>query len=315
MLRYSVAVPLAMFWLALPALPQDQSASTSQDSPFQISIDLNLVVLPVTVRDKRGGFASDLSERDFEIYEDGVKQTIRLFRHEDIPVTVGLVIDHSGSMQQKIADVVAAAEAFVQLSNPQDQMFVVNFNERVMEGLPAEVPFTNSPEQMRAAILKAPLTGQTALYDAMGEALNRLREASQQKKVLIAISDGGDNASTLTLPHVLKRADELNAIVYTIGIFAREDPDQNQGVLHKLAKETGGEAYFPAQFNAAVTICQEIARDIRHQYTLGYVSSSVKAGGHRTIRVVAKSPGKDLVVRTRGGYVAGSPEAKNEAGK
>ena len=289
---------------ARSASPQDQS----QENPFQISVNLNLVVLPVTVRDRKGGFAADLNEKNFEVYEDGVRQTVRLFRHEDIPVTAGLVVDHSGSMRNKIADVTQAAMAFVRSSNDNDQMFVVNFNERVTLGLPEATPFTDRPEDMQSAILKAPLTGQTALYDAMDVALDRLRSGDRQKKALVVISDGGDNASKIALPQILKKASESNAVVYAIGIFDRDDPDQNPGVLSRLAKETGGEAWFPARFGEASAICEGIARDIRNQYTLGYVSSNPRAGGHRAVRVVAKAAGKDLLVRTRSGYIAGGDE-------
>ncbi len=281
-----------------------RSYLNSQDQDFRISVNLNLVVLPVTVRDKKGGFASDLREQDFEVFEDGAKQSVRLFRHEDTPVTVGLVVDHSGSMQRKMTDVLAAAQVFVRQSNEDDQMFVVNFNERVTLGLPANIPFTNRPEVMESAIEEAPVTGQTALYDAIDVALERLKAGNREKKVLVVISDGGDNASKLAMPQILKKADESNVLIYTIGIFEPNDPDQNIPVLRRMAKETGGEAFFPEYFSQAESICQEIAKDIRHQYTLGYVSNSTKSGGHRAIRVVARAPGKDLVARTRAGYTA-----------
>ena len=295
-------------FLALLFLPSGQSLDAQTEgepsTPFQISVNLNLVVLPATVRDKKGGFASDLQQEIFEVYEDGVRQNIRLFRHEDIPVTVGLVVDHSGSMHKKLSDVLAAAEAFVQLSNPDDQMFVVNFNEHVKLGLPPEIPFTNRADAMEHAIRNAPITGETALYDALDMGLQRLAAGNREKKVLIVISDGGDNASTLTMSQMLKKAGESNAILYTIGIFDKDDPDQNAGVLRRLAKETGGEAFFPAEFSDAVNVLQEIAKDIRHQYTFGYVSSNARPDGRRAIRVVARAVGKDLVVRTRASYTA-----------
>src|SRR6185312_8339095 len=143
-----------------------------QDSSFQISVDVNFVVMPVTVRDHKGGFASDLTKENFEIYEDGVRQSIRLFRHEDIPVTVGIVVDHSGSMTAKMADVVAAAEEFAKSSNPQDEMFVVNFNEQASLGLPSNVAFTHFATLLRDAIEDAPATGETALYDALDLAMD-----------------------------------------------------------------------------------------------------------------------------------------------
>ena len=130
---------------------------------YRISVDLDMVVLPATVRDRQGRLVSDLRKQDFEVYEDGVPQRLRLFRHEDVPVAVGLVVDHSGSMQPKLAEVTAAARAFVQSSNPEDQMFVVNFNEKVTLGLPATIRFTNSSTELEGAISKAPAAGMTAL--------------------------------------------------------------------------------------------------------------------------------------------------------
>jgi VWFA-related protein len=258
----------------------------------------------VTVRDRKGAFAGDLSKENFEVYEDGVKQSIRLFRHEDIPVTAGIVVDHSGSMTGKIADVVAAAEKFADLSNPQDQMFVVNFNEQASLGLPPNVPFTHFATLLREAIENAPAAGQTALYDALNLAIERLHDGKPDKKVLVVFSDGGDNASQINLHDVLEKAARSNAIVYTLGIFAKDDPDQNTGVLKRLAKESGGEAFFPEHYQDAAEICAEIAKEIRHQYTLGYISTSTKSGGRRKLRVEAHAPGKDLKVRTRSGYEA-----------
>ncbi|HUI59262.1 MAG TPA: VWA domain-containing protein, partial [Steroidobacteraceae bacterium] len=170
-------------------------AEGQETPPYQISVNVDLVVLHATVRDRKGGFASDLREGDFGVYEDGVRQSIRLFRHEDLPVTVGLVVDHSGSMHRKLADVIAAARTFVRSSNPEDEMFVVNFNEHVTLGLPVAIRFTNRIDELEAAVLRAPAMGQTALYDAVVESLERLRSGGRDKKVLIVISDGGDNAS------------------------------------------------------------------------------------------------------------------------
>ncbi|HEY4088733.1 MAG TPA: VWA domain-containing protein [Bryobacteraceae bacterium] len=274
------------------------------DSSFQISVDLNLVVLPVTVRDRNGAFASGLTKENFEIYEDGVRQSVRLFRHEDIPVTAGIVVDHSGSMNAKMADVVAAAKEFAKSSNPQDQMFVVNFNERASLGLHSNIAFTHLSTLLSEAIEDAPVTGQTALYDALDLAIGRLPEGQPEKKVLVVFSDGGDNASKTTMADVLQKAARSNAIVYTLGIFAKEDPDQNTRVLKRLAKESGGEAFFPGQYADAAKICGGIATDIRHQYTLGYISTNTKTGGQRNVKVVAHATGKDLKVRTRAGYEA-----------
>ena len=289
---------------AITAAPQD-TAGSDTTTPFQISVSLNLVVLPTTVLNKKGGYATDLHKENFDVFEDNVRQTLRLFRSDDIPVTAGLVIDHSGSMQHKMPEVLTAADAFVRSSNPEDQMFVVNFNERVTMGLLPAVPFSDQATELETAIRRAPTSGETALYDAVDVALEKLKSGERDKKVLVVISDGGDNASVIDLRQILKKAEETNVLVYTIGIFEPNDPDQNPGVLKRLAHESGGEAYFPSKLSEIPGICESIAKEIRHQYTLGYVSTNSKPGGRRAIRVVAHAPGKDLTVRTRSGYIAG----------
>ena len=284
---------------------QDVPPVTAQ--PFHISVDVDLVVLNASVRDQKGWFASDLHEQDFEVYEDGVKQSIRLFRHEDVPVTVGLVVDHSGSMRNKLGDVVAAARTFVHASSPQDQMFVVNFNENVTLGLPDSIRLSNSADELARAIANTPVTGKTALYDAVVKARERLQEGAPEKKVLIVISDGGDNASRHTLAEVLAMAGQSGVLVYTIGIFDPENSDKNPDVLRRLALPTGGEAFFPGEYKEVIAICERIARNIRDQYTIGYVSSNpAQTTAFRVIRVVAKTAGKKkLFVSTRSGYLAG----------
>ena len=310
----------ALTILLLASLAAVQTASEAQaPEPYKISVNVDLVVLQATVRDRKGRLVSDLGEQDFQIYEDGIRQSIRLFRHEDIPVTVGLVIDHSGSMRPKIADVIAGARTFVRSSNQDDQMFVVNFNENVTLGLAGAMRFTNRSEELESAILKAPTMGRTALYDAVVDALERLQAGSREKKVLLVISDGGDNASTHSLADVLKLAGQSSALVYTIGIFDPDDEDRNPDVLRLLDQAPGGDAFFPEQFNEVVAICERIARDIRNQYTLGYVSTTgAESGGYRTIRVAAgRSTGGKLQVRARSGYFPGGgqrPE-KREARK
>jgi len=286
---------------------QTSPAAAGQDSqPFRIAVNVNLVVLPAVVRDRQGRFVSDLRQQDFEVYEDGVLQTIRMFEHEDMPVTVGLVVDHSGSMHRKMLDVIAAASTFARSSNRQDQMFVVNFNEKVTLGLPADVLFTDDPEELQGAIARTEAAGETALYDAIVTALERLQTGSREKKVLLIISDGGDNKSTHSLADVLKLAGQSNAVIYSVGIFDPQDPDQNPGMLRRVARETGGEAFFPSELEEVVPICERIARDIRHQYTIGYTSSQkAQPGATRAIRVVAHGPDGKLSVRARTSYIAG----------
>jgi len=302
---------------AQPPIPPPVETEDQESVRFSVNVDL--VLLHATVRDRQGLFVSDLREQDFEVYEDGVRQRIRLFKREDTPVTVGLVIDHSGSMRPKLNDVIAAAWTFARASNPDDEMFIVNFNEYVTLGLPIDKPFTNDPNELQRAISRTPADGQTALYDAIGVALNRLQRGRREKKVLIVISDGGDNASKRTMDQVLKMAGQSSAIIYTIGTFDAEDEDANPRVLRRLARTTGGEAFFPEHHQAVVELCGRIAHDIRNQYIIGYVSTNPSRNGtYRAMRVVAKAPGHGrLSVRTRAGYIAGgdSPPATGDGAR
>lgn len=277
------------------------------DEAFRISVDVNLVVLHATIRDREGRPVPHLREQDIEVYEDGVRQSVRFFSHEDTPVTVGILVDHSGSIRHKLPGVVAASRSFVRSSHPLDQMFVVNFNEHVTLPQPDTAPFTSRPDELERAITSAPATGRTALYDAILIAVERLRLGSLEKRALIVISDGGDNASAHGLDEVLKTAALSSALIYTIGVFDSDDPDRNPGVLRQLAKATGGEAFFPADRAALAGACQRIAADIRQHYTISYVSSnrSLKSGAYRAVRLIARQDGRKLYTRARAGYITG----------
>lgn len=310
----TLALPVLFCMLSGFATAQVAPPGNGRDQEnFRISVEVDLVVLPATVRDHAGHTVLGLAQRDFEVYDDGALQPIRLFRHDDAPVTIGLVVDHSGSMQEKLSEVTAAARAFVRSSNPEDEMFVVNFNEKVSLGLPGAMRFSNSANELGSAIWDAPAAGTTALYDAIIEALKGLQKGDRDKKVLIVISDGGDNASQSSLDRVLKAAERSNAVIYTIGVFDEGDPDQNPKVLRRLARETGGEAFFPSELRETVEICKRIAREVRDQYTIGYSSMNGKPGAYHTIRVTARSEGHGkLSVRTRAGYIA---EGEAQPGK
>jgi VWFA-related protein len=276
-----------------------------------------MVVLRATAQDHKGVLVSGLGKDDFQVYEDGVLQPIKFFSHEDIPVTVGLVIDNSGSMRPKRADVVAASMAFARSSNPQDQMFVVNFNERVSFGLPDYLPFTDQVAQLEAALSTIKANGETALYDAVAVALEHLKKGDRDKKVLMVISDGGDNASKHKLTDIITLLGQPDVIVYTIGIFDVQDADRNPGVLKRLAKDTGGEAFLPESLKDIAPICERIAHDIRNQYTIAYVPTNRnRDGSYRVIQVKANAPRRGrLLVRTRSGYFAPSASPSSPAAK
>lgn len=302
-----LAAFLILFTLSNWARSQEPSSAPNRPvDAYTLRVSVDMVVLRATAQDRKNILVSGLDKDDFQVYEDGVLQPIKYFSHEDVPVTVGLVVDNSGSMRPKRRDVIAAAMAFARSSNPQDQMFVVNFNERVSFGLPGSMPFTDQLAQLQAALSSVAADGQTALYDAMAVALDHLQSGNRDNKVLIVVSDGGDNASKHKLAEIVARAGQPGAIIYTIGVFDEEDPDRNPGVLKRLAKETGGEAFLPESLADVTPICERIARDIRSQYTIAYVPTNRKRDGtYRVIQVKANMRGRgSLSVRTRTGYFA-----------
>jgi Ca-activated chloride channel family protein len=296
--------------IVLPGVagPQEISPSHSQQSgdQFTISVTVDMVVIHATVRNRNSALVSGLGKEDFQVYEDGVLQQIESFSREDIPVTVGLVVDNSGSMRPKRPEVISAALAFARSSNAEDQMFVVSFNENVFFGLPDDTPFTDKEAQLKAALSKITADGRTALYDAVAAALEHLKKGTRDKKVLIVISDGGDNASKCNLAQIMSMAGQSDAIIYTIGVFDEDDPDRNPHALRQLAKATGGEAFLPSSVKEITPICGQIARDIRNQYSIAYLPTNRKQDGtYRVITVNAKARDRGpLLVRTRAGYYA-----------
>ena len=232
-----------------------------------ISVSTNLVDLPITVTDRKGNFVDGLAKENFRIFENGRQETISMFGRQDLPVAVGLVVDHSASMGPKLAEVSAAAEAFARSSNPQDHLFVVNFNELVALTLPAAVPFTSDERELRAALAGTGANGQTALYDAVIEALRHLSLSSFNRHALILVTDGGDNASRHTQAQMLDAARMSNAQIYCIGIYnGEEDPDASPRVLRKLAKATGGEANFSSSPAEVTDITRKFVSAVRADF-------------------------------------------------
>jgi Ca-activated chloride channel homolog len=286
---------------ALPALPT-HPAHSPQDF---LGASSELVVLPVVVTDKHGGFVTDLTKDAFTVYDNGRRMPIDVFSSDDTPVTVGLVIDASGSMRAKIGEVIAAAMSFVRLSNPDDEFFAVRFNDDVR-------PVTTDPlatrladaDAIRQALRSIRPDGRTALYDGLIDGLDRLDAGTRPRKVLILISDGGDNASVSARDAVLERARRSNAAIYTIGLFDELDPDRNPRLLKQLARETGGERYLPASAGPLLSACDRIAREIRAGYTIGYAPPDRDGAFHRVRVEVKPAEGRRVDVRTRPGYFA-----------
>lgn len=296
-----LAIARALPLLALIAVPN----VGAQPSTVTFSTEVNLVVLNATVRNRKGEYVSGLEKADFQVFENGVPQAIGIFREQDAPVAVGLVVDNSTSMARKRHDVTAAALAFVRASNPQDQMFIVNFNERVSFGLPPTKLFSARTAELEAALNGAPARGRTALYDAVEAGLARLREATIERKALIVISDGGDNASRHARAQVLDDAARGGATIYAVGLFDIDDEDRDPGFLKALAHATGGQAFLPRETTDVVPICERIAAALRQQYTLGYAPSSPPVEcDYRRIQVQANGRhGEKYAVSTRAGYL------------
>jgi VWFA-related protein len=213
-------------------------------------------------------------------------------------------------MRSKIGEVIAASLRFARSSNPQDEMFAVRFNDDVQDLMPGR-PFLMADDLigLEAAVGSIHPDGRTALYDGLMDGLDHLAGGSRARKVLVVVSDGGDNASDATLDAVLARARASNAAIYTIGIFDADDMDKNPGVLKSLANTTGGERFLPRSAGELLAACETIAREIRGGYTIGYVPPA-RDGAYHRIKVVVGSPARKLNVRTRPGYFAAAGTAR-----
>jgi VWFA-related protein len=273
---------------------------------YRIRTTSELVLLDVAVENSRGVRIPDLTKENFRIFEDKKPQSIGSFQAGDVPVTIGLVVDQSGSMRPRRDDVLSAARMFIQASNPEDQIFIVNFNDHVSLGLPEETRFSNDPVRLNNAIAAVPAQGRTALNDAVIMALNHAASGPLRRKALLIISDGGDNASKHRERELIDSVEEVQATLYTIGVYSDDDPDRNPGLLRRIANISGGETYLPTRdrSQSLPKTLEHIAKEIRSRYTLAYVPNRENAsGGVRQIRVEAfDSKGNRYVVRARRQY-------------
>lgn len=267
------------------------------------------VVLHVTVRDRAGAYIRDLAPEAFRIVEDGRAQDLHFSIDTDTPVSVGLLIDNSGSMAPHRRLVFAGASAFAAAMRPQDELFALTFNERVASALPAGAPFTNDSTVIQAALERSiTARGQTALYDAISDGLAYLRRGSRERRVLVVVSDGGDYGSRTTRESAIRQARESDAVIYTIALVdAVGARDGNPAWLRELAQASGGESFRPEDARGIADALRKVVESIRHTYTLGYVSAnSARDGRFRAVRVAVTSPsGQRLVARTRAGYLVG----------
>lgn len=292
--------------------------SRGEQGRFTLRQDVDEVVLNATVLDSHDQLVMTLNKGDFQVFEDGVPQTIAAFRHEDIPVSIGILVDNSGSMSNKRRAVNQAAIDLVKSSNPDDEDFVVNFSEEAY----IDADFTSDISKLQDGLSHIDSKGGTALYDAVIASADYLaKNGKRPKQVLLVITDGEDNASNATLEDTIRRVQDLSGpVVYTIGLmFGDDDSPRTQRrakrALQELSNQTGGLAYFPRSLKDVDAVAAEVAQDIRNQYTIGYHSTNPPSrGGYRMVRVVAKAKGYGkLTVRTRAGYYPRGDRSKPAA--
>jgi Ca-activated chloride channel homolog len=288
-----------------------QSPDSADNGTFVFRKQVEEVVLHATVVDDKQRIVTSLDKGDFNVYEDGHPQTITSFRHEDIPVAMGIVVDNSGSMREKRQKVNAAALNLVRSSNPNDEVFIVNFNDEYY----LDQDFTSNIKKLQEGLEKIEARGGTALYDAVVASADHLKkEAKLDKKVILVVTDGDDNESAETLEQAVRRLQgEGGPTVYAIGILEKDEhPKHARRALQIMSERTGGIAFFPKTLDEVDAISREVAHDIRSQYTIGYKPTTPKnQGGYRQVKVDARSRsyGGKLTVRTKSGYYAGAEPA------
>jgi Ca-activated chloride channel homolog len=281
----------------------------------QFTTRSELVVLHVRVTDRGGSYATGLTADSFRIFEEGRPQVVRFFESADAPITVGLIVDSSGSMRNVRDRVIAAAAEFVESSNPDDEVFALVFNDSVHAVLPESEPFTDDAHTLRNALADVfRPAGRTSLYDAIAEGLAYGAHGSRDRRALVVLSDGGDNASRITFREALTRVEASNAVIYAITLDDPFDLDSDPKRLARLAETSGGRAFAPKDVAGVHRAFSQISRDIRHSYVMGYEPSRADQGaGFRSVHVEARSPdGRRLSVHTRTGYLVQSAVTQSE---
>jgi Ca-activated chloride channel family protein len=286
----------------------------AQDSATVFHAETRLVVCHATVVDKNGHLVTNLPQSAFTVYENKVRQEIRKFKREDLPVSLGLVIDNSGSMRNKLAKVEAAALALVKASHPEDEVFIVNFNDTAYLDNPDGKDFTNDIGELEQALKRIDARGGTAMRDAIQMSIDHLKKGHRDKKVLVVITDGNDNSSLVSLEQIMRSAHQSGILLYGVGLLTEEEHREAaraKHALNDLAEATGGKTYFPKDLEEVDQIAHEVANMIRSQYTIEYTPSNAAMDGtFRAIQITAKAPGNPTV-RTRSGYYA-TPDAKTD---
>jgi VWFA-related protein len=304
---FAAAVAAASALLGQPGKPAPKPLS-QDDTGTVFRADTRLVVLPTTVVDRNGHLVTTLPREAFTVLENGAQQEIRQFKREDVPVSMGLIIDNSGSMRDKRAKVEAAALALVKASNPDDEVFIVNFNDEAFLDNPHGKDFTSDVKEMEDALTRIDSRGGTAMRDAIRMSIDHVKDkAHKDKKVLVVVTDGNDNSSVVGLEDLVKAAQQSEVLIYAVGLLSdeeRREAKRAEKALEALAEATGGETFFPRDVSEVERIATQVAHDIRNQYTIAYTpSNQAMDGGFRQIKVTVKAAGNPTV-RARSGYYA-----------
>jgi len=318
--KRTLSLVLAIFSLAAAAVWAEQQNVTrppgpkaaaqgdqTEDSGAIFRSDTRVVVCPTTVVDREGHLVTNLPKSAFTVYEDKEPQKFTMKR-EDVPVSLGLIVDNSGSMREKRKKVETAALDLVVASNKDDEVFVVNFNDSAYLDLPHEKDFTNDIEEMKEALARIDARGGTAMRDALNMSIVHLKEkAHRDKRVLVVVTDGVDNSSIISLEALVKVAQQSGVLIYAVGLLSdedRRDATRAKRELDSLTEATGGRSFFPKELADVDRIAQEVARDIRNQYTIAYSPTNAALDGtFRAIKITVNAPGHPTV-RTRTGYYA-----------
>jgi Ca-activated chloride channel homolog len=283
---------------------QSQQPQPGSSSAYTLHVDAEEVVLNCTVLDSKGELVNELTKSNFKVFEDKSLQTVLSLQHQDTPVSIGLLVDNSGSMASKRAAVASAALDLIKASNPQDETFLINFSDQAY----LDQDFTSDLDKLQNGLSHLSQSGGTALYDTIVTAADKMeRSATRPRKVLIVITDGDDNSSKLTLDNANHSVQDMQGpIVYSIGLLFGGDKSRHaKRDLEALSSETGGIAFFPGSLKDVYSVTTEVARDIRNQYTIAYHSPKASAGGYHTVKVEAHAQGHGkLTVYTRSGYLS-----------
>jgi Ca-activated chloride channel family protein len=306
--RMKLLVSKLCLVLAICRLPaMAQAAKADEDVIF--SAETRLVPLSVTVQDHNGHLVTNLPQSAFQVYENGVLQPLKLFKREDVEISLGLIIDNSGSMRDKRKQVAVAALDLVKDSNPHDEVFIVNFNDEAF----LDADFTSDTSKMEQALTKIDSRGGTAMRDAIRMSIDHLKAgAKRDKKVLLVVTDGNDNASLINLENLVKEAQNSGVLIYAIGLLTEEERSEAKKAkrsLDALTEATGGEAFYPKDLDEVDRIAHQVAKDLRNQYSVAYSPTNQKLdGSYRQIKVTVNAPGHP-VARTRSGYYANATAA------